>query len=282
MCRWALKAPTPLKSILWPVIDPILVTFAQRCNFGDPSLVTFYLCISLILNEEHFTFHIQFKHSGTLANRKYEELSHPKNHKKCDLILTLLKMRLNSSQSSGENATPSRGTSPLASYEEVPPPPPPRAEVQPLTFFIYRFQEDVWTVRNKINGRCREVAVSGDSTVWMNNLQNFFSAIKCICQPFRNFYRPRWQISILFHILQQVKPIPFLIPEAWKRYLIPVESPRIGHYREYPPHRSLPVYVIIGSTPFPDCWTLNLLQWNSMRIYTDPRSLMGTGSSSMG
>ena len=94
------------------------------CNFGDPSLVTFYLCISLILNEEHFTFHIQFKHSGTLANRKYEELSHPKNHKKCDLILTLLKMRLNSSQSSGENATPSRGTSPLASYEEVPPPTP--------------------------------------------------------------------------------------------------------------------------------------------------------------
>ena len=122
MCRWALKAPTPLQSILWPVIDPILVTFAQRCNFRDPSLVTFYLCIYLILNEEHFTFHIPFKHSGTLANRKYEELSHPKNHKKCDPILTLLKMRLNYSQSSRENATPSSGTSPLASYEEVPTP----------------------------------------------------------------------------------------------------------------------------------------------------------------
>ena len=150
MCRWVLKAPTPLKSILWPVIDPILVTFAQRCNFGDPSLVSFYLCIYLILNEEHFTFHIQFKHSGswsgTLANRKSEELSYPKNHKKCDPILTLLKMRLNYSQSSRENATPSSGTSPLASSEEVPPPPPPRAEVQPLTFFIYRFQEDVWVV----------------------------------------------------------------------------------------------------------------------------------------
>ena len=103
-------------------MDPILVTFAQRCNFGDPSLVTFYLCIYLILNEEHFTFHIPFKHSGTLANRKYEELSHPKNHKKCDPILTLLKMRLNYSQSSRENATPSSGTSPLASYEEVPTP----------------------------------------------------------------------------------------------------------------------------------------------------------------
>ena len=196
-------------------------------------------------------------------------------------------MRLNYSQSSRENATSPSDTSPLASYEEVPPPHPrgpgpPRAEVQPLTFFIYRFQEHAWTVRKKINGRCREVAVSGDSTVWMNNLQNFFTAIKCICQPFRSFYRPKWQISLSFHILQQVKPIPFLIPEAWKRYLIPAESPRIGHYREYPPHRSLPVYVIIGSTPFPDCLTLNSLQWNSMRIYTDPRSLMGTGSSSMG
>ena len=26
------------------------------------------------LNEEHFTFHLQYKHSGTFANRKYEEL----------------------------------------------------------------------------------------------------------------------------------------------------------------------------------------------------------------
>ena len=96
MCRWALKAPTPFKSILWPVIDPILVTFAQRCNFGDPSLVTFYLCIYLILNEEHFTFHLQYKHSGTFANRKYEELSYPKKSEN---------VRPHSSNSI-ENATP--------------------------------------------------------------------------------------------------------------------------------------------------------------------------------
>ena len=44
------------------------------CNFRDPNLVTFYLCIYLILNEEHFTLHLQYKHSGTFANRKYEEL----------------------------------------------------------------------------------------------------------------------------------------------------------------------------------------------------------------
>ena len=35
----------------------------------------------LILNEEHFTFHLQYNHSGTFANRKYEELSYPKNQK---------------------------------------------------------------------------------------------------------------------------------------------------------------------------------------------------------
>ena len=34
-------------------------------------------------------------------------------------------MRPHYSQSNRENATPSSGTSPLASYMEVPPPPPP-------------------------------------------------------------------------------------------------------------------------------------------------------------
>ena len=48
----------------------------------------------------------------------------PKNPKMCDPILvTLLKMRPHYSQSSRENATPSSGTCPLASYKEVPSPP---------------------------------------------------------------------------------------------------------------------------------------------------------------
>ena len=47
----------------------------------------------------------------------------PKNPKMCDPILvTLLKMRPHYSQSSRENATPSSGTFPLASYKEVTPP----------------------------------------------------------------------------------------------------------------------------------------------------------------
>ena len=39
------------------------------------------------------------------------------------ILVTLLKMRPHSSQSSRENATPSSGIFPLASYREVPPPP---------------------------------------------------------------------------------------------------------------------------------------------------------------
>ena len=52
------------------------------------------------------------------ANRRYEQLSNPQNRKMCDPILvTLLKMQHHYSQSSRENATPSSGTSPLASYK---------------------------------------------------------------------------------------------------------------------------------------------------------------------
>ena len=42
------------------VKTPILVTFGQICNFRDPTLVTFYLCIYLTLNEENFSFQIQY------------------------------------------------------------------------------------------------------------------------------------------------------------------------------------------------------------------------------
>ena len=64
------------------VIDPILVTFGQIVrNFRDPNLVTFSLCIYHILNEEHFAFRLHYKHFGTFANSKYEELSYPQIRK---------------------------------------------------------------------------------------------------------------------------------------------------------------------------------------------------------
>ena len=65
-------------------------------------------------------FLLQYTHYDTFDNRKCEALSNPKNPKICDPILvTLLKMRPHYSQSRRENATPSSGTSPLASYKEV-------------------------------------------------------------------------------------------------------------------------------------------------------------------
>ena len=140
MCHWPLRTPTPLQSILWTIIDPILVTFEQICNFHDPNLVTFYLFIYIyiyiyiflfILNEEHFTFHLQYKHSATFANCKYEELSYPKIKKMCDPILvTLLKMRPHYSHTSHENATP------LASYKEAPPHPPSSTFIKLILVFF--------------------------------------------------------------------------------------------------------------------------------------------------
>ena len=108
---------------MWPIKDPILISLGKICNFRNPYLVTLYLCIYLILNEEQFNFHLQHTHSGTFANRKYEELSYSKNQKMCDPILvTLLKMRPHYSHPSRENGTPSSSTSPLASYKKVTPP----------------------------------------------------------------------------------------------------------------------------------------------------------------
>ena len=34
------------------------------------------------MNQEHFTFHLQYKRSDRLDNRKYDELSYPKKFEK--------------------------------------------------------------------------------------------------------------------------------------------------------------------------------------------------------
>ena len=84
------------------------------------------------LKEKRFTFHIQYIHSGTFANRTYLELSCPQNQKMCDPILTtVLKMQPHYSQSSREHASSSSGTSPLAPCKEVPLPPGWRTRKEP-------------------------------------------------------------------------------------------------------------------------------------------------------
>ena len=77
-----------------------------------------FLCIDPFfrLNEENFTFHLQYKRSGTFSKRKYEELSYLQKSENVQPH----------SNDSIENATRSSGTSQLASYKEVPPPPPTR------------------------------------------------------------------------------------------------------------------------------------------------------------
>ena len=50
------------------------------CNFSRFQLSQFLFLWTdpfFKLNEQHFTFHLQYKHSGTFANRKHEELSYP-------------------------------------------------------------------------------------------------------------------------------------------------------------------------------------------------------------
>ena len=69
------------------------------------------------------TLHLEYKHSGTFVNRKYEELSYPKNVRPRSSNSIENATPLSMNQSSRENATPSSGTSPLASYKEVPSPP---------------------------------------------------------------------------------------------------------------------------------------------------------------
>ena len=101
MCRWFSQSPYPI--IIYSVANyrPHLSHFwGNSCDFRDPNLVTFYFYLWIDpffrLNEEHFTFHLQYKHSGTFANRKYEELSYPKKSEN---------VRPHSSDSI-ENATP--------------------------------------------------------------------------------------------------------------------------------------------------------------------------------
>jgi len=57
--------------------------------------------------------------------------------------------------------------------------------------------------------------------------------------PLGPFHRPKWQISLPFYILEQVKSLPFHVSQAWKRYPFRAEPSRIGHHREYPPPREL-------------------------------------------
>ena len=75
--------------------------------------------------------------------------------------------------------------------------------------------------------------------IWINHKTRpftlLFSQLWYICQPFLGFFQPKWQFSLPFHLLQQVKSQTSHILEAWKWYPFQVEPLRIGHFRQYPP-----------------------------------------------
>ena len=75
--------------------------------------------------------------------------------------------------------------------------------------------------------------------IWINHKNRTFSRLfhshEMHLFALSGLYRPKWQISTPFYILQQVKFIPFYIPKAWKRYSFRAEPSGISHYWEYPP-----------------------------------------------
>ena len=67
----ASKSPYPI--IVYCVINYrpyILVTFGQIWIFRVPNFLFLWIYPFFTLYEEHFTFHLQNKHSGKFANRK--------------------------------------------------------------------------------------------------------------------------------------------------------------------------------------------------------------------
>ena len=107
--------PNPLKSILWPIIDPILVTFGQIGNFCYPNLVTFYFnelthCLDWMKNTSLSFYSTNILECLLTVNMNCLT---PKNRKMCDLMIVNPVVKM----------WPIQWHIPLASYNEVPSPP---------------------------------------------------------------------------------------------------------------------------------------------------------------
>ena len=88
----ASQSPYPITVYSVANYRPHLSHFNKYLIFSIPtsSLSIFMNWPCFRLNEEHFTFHLQYKHSGTFANRKYEERSYPKKAENVRPILKKL------------------------------------------------------------------------------------------------------------------------------------------------------------------------------------------------
>ena len=110
VCATGLSEPLPhYRSILWPIIEPTLVTFGQICNFHNPNSVTFYFykLTHFFDGMENTLLHLQYNILVRLLTVNIKNCLNPKTPKMCDpIVVTLLKMRPHYSQSSHENVTP--------------------------------------------------------------------------------------------------------------------------------------------------------------------------------
>ena len=87
---------------------------------------------------------------------------------------------------------------------------------------------------------CKCVVFSVGTNHKNKRFSRLYKAIKFISQPFGSFHRPKWQISLHFHILERVKSLPFHIREAWKRYPFRAEPSRIG--QRVPPSPGIQIF----------------------------------------
>ena len=135
----------------------------------------------------------------------------PKNPKMCDpTLVTVWKMQRHYRQSSRENATPSSGTSPFASYKEVTPPPSP---LHP--FYTWLLSNSVLSVVV-----CHLQNVSGKSG-WKVNETNLFGVFPA--ETFKEQRNTRKSRTVFPDgMFQTVIRVPFLQGHTSFRLLRPI------------------------------------------------------------
>ena len=80
------------------------------------------------------------------------------------------------------------------------------------------------------------------------------------------FTRPKWQISLPFQVLQQLKSLTFQLAEAWKKNPFRAEPPHISHHWENPPPPSPLGWTIAAEKN--ELFKFSFLSWRfTMHIY---------------
>ena len=142
-------------------------------------------------------------------------------------------MRLHYSQSSHENATPSSGTFPLASYKEVqPPPPPPRGPSPDETTSRFFFHSSP-NIRFLLSlcyqsglGVCSVGSIARLKLFWISRLLPFLKNQDCqILIPIPSYLQPpRGYATSIFSLLC------FIFSLNWIKQLLKETENGTAHY----------------------------------------------------